>query len=154
MQTIKEQKIGKATARLKSALSEYKCATVPRTIHSLLGVAKGGADPDKRDTGGWNFTHNANNPLPQRFLFLDEGSMPSTDLMASFLAACGGSDSGGGAREAAPGLVSKPADSTSKAKRGGIMFLVILVIVALLCAAIVAGQWRRLTRALSNRERD
>jgi exodeoxyribonuclease V alpha subunit len=80
---------GKAAVRLKSALSEYGCQTVPRTIHGLLGVANTKTDPDKRDTGGWNFTHNADNPLPHRFVFLDEGSMPSTDLMAAFLAACG-----------------------------------------------------------------
>jgi len=43
---------------------------------------------------------------------------------AALLAACGGSGSSDGkGKESAPGLVAKPTDTTSKAKRGGIMFL-------------------------------
>src|SRR5689334_13252035 len=43
---------------------------------------------------------------------------------AAILAACGGSNDGGGeGKQASPSLLSKPVDTTSKAKRGGIMFL-------------------------------
>lgn len=81
---------GAAADRFKKDLTESGSSIVPRTIASLLGVADGGGiDGDKRDTGRWTFKHNADNPFPYRFVCLDEGSMPGTDLYASFLAACG-----------------------------------------------------------------
>ena len=42
---------------------------------------------------------------------------------AALLAACGGGSSDSASKESAPSLIAKPADTTSKAKRGGIMFL-------------------------------
>jgi exodeoxyribonuclease V alpha subunit len=54
---------------------------VPTTIHKLLGVVPG---PD----GGWEFSFNERNPLPFRFIIIDETSMLDTDLAASLLRAC------------------------------------------------------------------
>jgi peptide/nickel transport system substrate-binding protein len=41
----------------------------------------------------------------------------------AFTVACGGGDSGGGEKKDASGLLTKPVDTTAKAKRGGVMFL-------------------------------
>lgn len=90
---------GAAADRIKKDLVKFGSYVVPRTIHSLLGRpdSKGsilGAptstpNPEKRNTTELFFKHNADNPLPHRFVFLDECSMPGTDLFAAFLSACG-----------------------------------------------------------------
>jgi hypothetical protein len=51
------------------------------TIHRLLVVETEGRD-------GWSFHYNEQNPLPHRFLVLDESSMIDVDLLASLLRAC------------------------------------------------------------------
>jgi len=69
---------GKAASRLGEALAGYDVPLRPQTIHSTLGVAK------RSDGEGWGFIHNEANPLPQRWFFLDEGSMPDVDIAAAF----------------------------------------------------------------------
>ena len=54
----------------------------------------------------------------RRALGTTAGGLSATAL----LVACGGSSDGGN-KESAPSLLAKPVDTTSKAKRGGIMFL-------------------------------
>lgn len=51
------------------------------TIHKLLKVTTSGS-------GGWKFSHNEFQPLPHKFLIVDEVSMKNASLMASFLSAC------------------------------------------------------------------
>lgn len=74
---------GKAAVRLTDQLSGYGLSARARTIHGLLG-------PSKTSDGdwAWRFKHNEHNPLPYRFLVVDESSMIDTDLMASLLRAC------------------------------------------------------------------
>jgi exodeoxyribonuclease V alpha subunit len=75
---------GKAAVRLTQSMAAAGISGMRAlTIHSLLGIGRNGHDGD-----GWGFIHDATNPLPYRFLLLDEGSMIDTDLMASFLDAC------------------------------------------------------------------
>lgn len=71
---------GKAAVRISEAMAMYGIPIRARTIHSLLRV-------EKADSGGWSFTHGRDNPLPFRFIVLDEGSMVDTDLAASLFAA-------------------------------------------------------------------
>jgi exodeoxyribonuclease-5/exodeoxyribonuclease V alpha subunit len=54
------------------------------TIHRTLGVMEAGYGGDQ-----WGFQHNAKNPLPFRFVVVDESSMIDTSLMADLLDACG-----------------------------------------------------------------
>lgn len=72
---------GKAAVRVTEALNSYGLSLRARTIHSLLGVQSN----DKR--GGWGFEHDESNPLPFKFLIIDESSMIDTDLCTSLLAA-------------------------------------------------------------------
>lgn len=78
---------GKAAVRITEALAEHKLPIRARTIHSTLGVEMSAAG-DKTDHDGWGFAHKENNPLPFRFVVVDESSMIDTDLMASLLRAC------------------------------------------------------------------
>lgn len=72
---------GKAAVRAKQALLENGVEMETTTIHRLLGVVG--------TTGGsWQFGHNSEMPLPQRFIIIDETSMCDTTLMASLLNAC------------------------------------------------------------------
>lgn len=72
---------GKAASRLREALAGYGISIHVGTIHSLLGVCK-------LDGGeGWGFAHNEEDPLPQKFFFMDEGSMPDADIFSAFLRA-------------------------------------------------------------------
>lgn len=71
---------GKAAVRITEALALNSVPLRARTIHSLLGVSQ-------VDEGGWRFTHNESNPLPFRYILVDEASMVDTDLMRSLLAA-------------------------------------------------------------------
>lgn len=72
---------GKAAVRVTDAMAAYGVPVAARTIHGLLGV-------EKREEGdGWSFVHDATNPLPHRFIIVDESSMIDTTLFASLLAA-------------------------------------------------------------------
>src|SRR5690606_14383539 len=63
---------------------EYRIEGVEATtIHRLLGVSRNG-----HDQKGWGFMRNRGNPLPNRFLFVDECSMCDCDITASLLDAC------------------------------------------------------------------
>lgn len=72
---------GKAAVRITESLNEYKIPLNARTIHSTLGVGL----PD--DSGNWSFEHNKSNPLPVRFIVVDESSMIDAGLMSSLLSA-------------------------------------------------------------------
>lgn len=74
---------GKAAKRASESLQLAGVNLPPRTIHRLLGVGRNGHDGE-----GWGFEHDADNPLPVKFLFVDESSMIDTSLLASLLAAC------------------------------------------------------------------
>jgi exodeoxyribonuclease V alpha subunit len=54
------------------------------TAHRMLGVTRGG-----HDGKGWGFQFNEGEPLPQRFIVIDEASMLDTTLAASIVGACG-----------------------------------------------------------------
>lgn len=70
---------GKAASRVGELLQGQGIDIVPTTIHRGLGARPAG--------GGWQFTYNAVNTLPHRFLVIDESSMIDTELMASLLRA-------------------------------------------------------------------
>jgi exodeoxyribonuclease V alpha subunit len=73
---------GKAAVRITEAMEGYGVPLKARTIHSLLGVGQAG------DIGGeWSFEHGPGNPLPFRFIVVDEASMIDAGLMSSLLAA-------------------------------------------------------------------
>ena len=74
---------GKAAVRITEAMLEYGIGIRATTIHRLLGVTS--AD----DGDGWGFEHDEGNPLPCRYVVIDEGSMIDAGLMASLLRACG-----------------------------------------------------------------
>jgi len=71
---------GKAAVRATESLAAQDVAIRATTIHRLLGV-------EKLDDGGWVFSHNRMNPLPIRYIFVDEASMIDVDLAASLLSA-------------------------------------------------------------------
>lgn len=74
---------GKAAVRCKESMSAngVDVRTIePRTIHRLLGVASAG-------DGGWEFEHGEADPLPYRFIILDEASMVGTGLFRSLICA-------------------------------------------------------------------
>jgi len=73
---------GKAAVRMTQSLVANGVMVQASTIHRMLGVAAGG------ESGGYSFLHNERNPLPFRFLVIDESSMIDTDLMAALLRAC------------------------------------------------------------------
>uniref|UniRef100_A0A6M3KWK6 Putative ATPase domain containing protein n=1 Tax=viral metagenome TaxID=1070528 RepID=A0A6M3KWK6_9ZZZZ len=74
---------GKAAVRITEAMTGYGIDLRARTIHSLLKVAS------RTEGDGWGFEHGADNPLPFRFVVVDEASMIDTDLMAALMRACG-----------------------------------------------------------------
>lgn len=74
---------GKAAVRITQALAGYGIELRATTIHSLLRITRNG-----HDGRGWGFAFNRDNPLPFRFVFVDEVSMGDTTLMACLLAAC------------------------------------------------------------------
>lgn len=71
---------GKAAVRLTEFLFERGIHLQATTIHGLLRVVN-------RDEGGWEFEHNAANPLPYQWIVLDEMSMADTTLMGYVLGA-------------------------------------------------------------------
>lgn len=72
---------GKAAVRISEALESYGVPLRARTIHSLLMVEQ----RDGRD--GWGFHYREGNPLPFKFIVVDETSMVDTNLMCSLLSA-------------------------------------------------------------------
>ncbi len=71
---------GKAAVRCTQAMKSNGVEHVARTIHGLLGVQSAG-------DGGWTFVHGTGDPLPYRFIVVDESSMIPVPLLASLLAA-------------------------------------------------------------------
>jgi len=74
---------GKAAVRLAEVLAEHKVPVGATTIHRLLRVQQ----LTRED--GWGFKYNRSDPLPWKFIFLDEISMMDADLMAAVMRACG-----------------------------------------------------------------
>ena len=72
---------GKAGVRVQQSMAANGVDLPATTIHRLLQVEGEGS-------GGWSFHYNDQNPLPYRFLIIDESSMIDVDLMASLLRAC------------------------------------------------------------------
>lgn len=74
---------GKAAVRATESLSSLGLTIRATTIHSLLEIGK-------TDLLGGKFTFQRclGNPLPQKFIVVDESSMIDADLMASLLSAC------------------------------------------------------------------
>lgn len=75
---------GKAAVRATQALALAGVDLQAKTIHGTLKVDRNGHDGD-----GWAFLHNRNNPLPFKFIIVDESSMIDAALMADMLDACG-----------------------------------------------------------------
>ena len=78
------QRFERASVRASQALSLAGVDVQAKTIHGTLKVDRNGHDGD-----GWAFLHNAGNPLPYRFVVVDESSMIDTSLMADLIDACG-----------------------------------------------------------------
>lgn len=74
---------GKAAVRATESLLARGLGIRATTIHQLLEIGRNGHDGQ-----GWGFNRNRSNPLPQRFLIVDESSMIDTGLMADLLDAC------------------------------------------------------------------
>lgn len=72
---------GKAGVRMSQALAANGVKVPASTIHRLLGV-------EGQEGDGWRFHYNDQNPLPFRFMVIDEMSMTDVDLLASLLRAC------------------------------------------------------------------
>lgn len=72
---------GKAAVRVTQSLKANAVEMTATTIHRLLQVEGEGGD-------SWSFHYNDQNPLPQRFLVIDESSMIDVDLLASLVRAC------------------------------------------------------------------
>jgi exodeoxyribonuclease V alpha subunit len=72
---------GKAAVRVAQSMLSNGVDLPASTIHRLLQVEGEGGD-------GWSFHFNEQNPLPFRFLIIDESSMIDVDLLASLLRAC------------------------------------------------------------------
>jgi len=72
---------GKAAVRVGQSMAANGVDLPASTIHRLLQV-------EGETSGGWSFKFNGQNPLPYRFIILDESSMIDVDLMASLIRAC------------------------------------------------------------------
>lgn len=73
---------GKAAVRISEVMTGYGVKVRAKTIHSLLRVAS------KSEGEGWGFEHDEHNPLPQKFIVVDESSMIDVDLAAALFRAC------------------------------------------------------------------
>lgn len=73
---------GKAAVRLTEMLADSGLSLQAKTIHRLLEVSHAG-----HGTGDWQFLRCYNNPLEQRFIFIDESSMLDTNLAAALFRA-------------------------------------------------------------------
>jgi len=75
---------GKAAVRIAESIRLIDPHTQigPSTIHQLLGIDRAGYDGH-----GWQFNHDASNPLPHHYFILDEPSMLSLDLCADLFLA-------------------------------------------------------------------
>ncbi len=71
---------GKAAVRLTESLQEHGVPIQASTIHRLLQI-------DSTEDGDWEFRFNETNPLPHRFVLVDEMSMVDTTLCSQLLAA-------------------------------------------------------------------
>lgn len=71
---------GKAAVRVMEIFSNYGLELQASTIHSMLGVTF--------EEGG-GFYYNEDNPLPYRYVFVDEWSIANTTLAAALFSACG-----------------------------------------------------------------
>lgn len=75
---------GKAAVRMAQSLRANRIDCVATsTIHRALGITRNGHDGE-----GWGFVYNADEPLPYKFVIVDEVSMVDTSLMADLLSAC------------------------------------------------------------------
>lgn len=72
---------GKAAVRVTQSLAANGLEMQAGTIHRVLQVEGEGSD-------GWSFHFNDQNPLPYRFIVIDEASMIDVDLMAALFRAC------------------------------------------------------------------
>jgi len=72
---------GKAAVRMTQSMLANGVEMQASTIHRLLQV-------DSESGDGWTFKFNDQNPLPFRFLVIDESSMIDVDLLASLIRAC------------------------------------------------------------------
>ena len=72
---------GKAAVRMGESLQECGIDLRATTIHSLLSVTT------TPEVDGWGFKHDENDPLPYKFICIDESSMLDTALMAALLRA-------------------------------------------------------------------
>lgn len=72
---------GKAAVRLTESLAKCGVDLTATTIHSLLGIEAG--------EFGLRFKFRAGRPLPAKFVFIDEASMPDIPLITSLLEARG-----------------------------------------------------------------
>ena len=73
---------GKAAVRITQAMKKHVLENEATTIHRLLRVQRNG-----NDGGGWGFEFDRKNPLPYRYVAVDEFSMCDTDLFAALLMA-------------------------------------------------------------------
>ena len=76
---------GKAAVRASESLASQGVSITATTIHRLLGVRQ--VDQEGSRDRGWEFEHDAGNPLTLDYLFVDESSMVDTTLLASLMAA-------------------------------------------------------------------
>lgn len=75
---------GKAAVRVTEAMRRAGVPIRATTIQQLLEIGRNGHDGD-----GWGFQRNADKPLDQRFVIVDEASMVDTDLAAALFSAIG-----------------------------------------------------------------
>ena len=71
---------GKAAVRLTESLQQHGVPIQATTIHRLLQI-------DSTEDGDWEFRFNESNPLPFRFVLIDEMSMVDATLCSQLLAA-------------------------------------------------------------------
>jgi exodeoxyribonuclease V alpha subunit len=76
---------GKAAVRITGVLRGDGIALDATTIHRLLEISRNG-----RDGRGWGFKRNRGNPLPHRFIVVDEASMLDTTVASNLFEALAG----------------------------------------------------------------